>query len=91
MKLTRITKPLRSIQVRVTVAGELNSALENYARYYEHVHGDSVEPRALIPEMLRAFIDADREFQAWSRSRPNDHQHRAGAAPLPETTAKTHA
>ena len=28
MKLTRITKPLRSVQVRVTLAGELNGALE---------------------------------------------------------------
>jgi hypothetical protein len=49
MKLTRIAKPLRSVQVRVTVAGELNAALENYARYYEHVHGDpgteSAHPR----------------------------------------------
>jgi len=71
MKLTRITKPLRSVQVRVTVTGELNAALENYARYYEHVHGDPVEPRALIPQMLRAFLEGDREFQAWTRSRSN--------------------
>jgi hypothetical protein len=91
MKLTRITKPLRSVQVRVTVAGELNAALENYKCYYEHVHGDSVEPRALIAEMLRAFIDADREFQAWSRSRSNGRQYGAGAAPLLETAVKTHA
>ena len=89
MKLTRITKPLRSVQLRVTVAGELNAALENYARYYEHVHGDSVEPRALIPEMLRAFLDADREFQTWSRSRSNGRQHAAASPALPQTTAKT--
>ena len=89
MKLTRITKPLRSAQVRVTVVGELNAALENYARYYEHVHGDPVEPRALIPEMLRAFMDADREFQAWSRSRSNGRQHRVGSAPLPSADTKT--
>jgi hypothetical protein len=31
MKLTRIAKPLRSVQVRVTLAGDLNSALESYA------------------------------------------------------------
>ena len=65
MKLTRLTKPLRSAQVRIKLAGELNAALDNYARYYEHIHGDPVEPRALIPEMLRAFIEADRVFQAW--------------------------
>jgi hypothetical protein len=44
MKLSRITKPLRSVLVRVTLAGEVNAALENYARYYEHIHGDPVEP-----------------------------------------------
>lgn len=89
MKLTRITKPLRSVQLRVTVAGELNASLENYTRYYEHVHGDSVEPRALIPEMLRAFLEADREFQAWSRSRSNGRQHAAASPASPQTTAKT--
>ncbi len=79
MKLTRITKPLHSLQMRVTVAGELNAALEHYARYYEHVHGDPVEPRSLIPEMPRAFIEADREFQAWSRSRSDGRLQNAGA------------
>jgi len=70
MKLSRITKPLPSVQVRVTLSGELHAALENYASYYAHIHGDSVEGRALIPEMLRAFIEADREFQSWSHARP---------------------
>jgi hypothetical protein len=85
MKLTLITKPLRSVQVRVTVTGQLNAALENYARYYEHVHGESVAPRTLMPEMLRAFIEADREFQAWSRSQSKSRQH--SVAPAPETHA----
>ena len=76
MKLSRITKPPRSLQVRVTLAGEVNAALENYARYYEHVHGEPVEPKALIPEILHAFIDADREFQVWQRSGGNrSHVH----------------
>lgn len=88
MKLTRITKPLRSVQVRVTLAGELDAALENYARYYEHVHGDPVEPRALIAEMLRAFIEADRDFQAWSRSRANGSRRHAAPAPVSQTAAK---
>jgi hypothetical protein len=71
MKLTRIVKPLRSVQIRVTLAGDLNTVLESYARYYEHVHGEAVEPKALIPEILYAFIDADREFQRWQRSADN--------------------
>ena len=32
MKLARIAKPPRSLQVRVTLAGDLNAALESYAR-----------------------------------------------------------
>jgi len=74
MKLARIAKPLRSIQVRVTLAGDLNAALESYARYYQHVHGDSVDSKALIPEILTAFLQADREFQSWSRSSGSSHQ-----------------
>ena len=89
MKLSRITKSLPSVQVRVTLSGELNAALENYARYYEHVHGDPVEPRALIPEMLLSFLDADREFQAWLRSGSNGRQQRVGSTPLPGSATKT--
>ncbi len=88
MKLSRITKPLPSLQVRFTLSGELNAALENYARYYEHIHSGPVEPGALIPEMLRAFIGADREFQSWSRSRSNGRQHHVASAPSPQAAAR---
>ena len=75
MKLARIAKLLRSLQVRVTLAGDLNAALESYARYYEHIHGDAVDSKALIPEILSAFIQADREFQTWARSSgSSDHR-----------------
>ncbi len=68
MKLARITKPLRSVQVRVMLTGDLNANLERYAQYYEHVHGETVDMRVLIPEILDAFLDADREFQSWLRT-----------------------
>jgi hypothetical protein len=68
MKLARITKPLRAVQVRVMLAGDLNVRLERYAQYYQHVHGETVDMRVLIPEILGAFLDADREFQSWLRS-----------------------
>ena len=83
MKLARISKPLRSVQVRVMLTGDLNVSLERYARYYVHVHGDSVDTRALIPEILRTFLDADREFQSWSRSGGNQPSRRV---PAPAST-----
>ena len=78
MKLARIAKPPRSLQVRLTLAGELNAALESYARYYEHVHADTVDSKALIPEILGAFLQADREFQVWARSSVSNHHRRRG-------------
>jgi hypothetical protein len=78
MKLARISKPLRSVQVRIALAGDLNSELERYASYYQHVHGESVDSKSLIPEILHAFLDADREFQTWSRSSASS-SHPTGA------------
>jgi len=89
MKLTRIVKPLRSVQVRVTLADDLNAALEHYARYYEHVHGEQVEPKALIPEIVHAFIDGDREFQMWQRSADNRSHRHGPAAPSNGSTRST--
>ncbi len=86
MKLTRITKPLRSVQVRVMLAGGLNASLERYAQYYERVHGEAVDPRMLIPEILRAFLEADREFQSWTRSADGNQPRRA---PVPASTNGT--
>jgi hypothetical protein len=82
MKLVRITKPLRSVQVCVLLAGDLNASLERYAQYYEHVHGDSVDTRSLVAEILRAFLDVDREFQTWSRSADNQPRR---VPPLPSS------
>ena len=82
MKLARISKPLRSVQVRISLAGDLNAELERYASYYEHVHGESVDSKTLIPEILHAFLEADREFQTWSRSSGSEQSfhRRVGAS-----------
>lgn len=89
MKLSRIAKPLRSVQIRVMLAGDLNASLDRYARYYEHVHGEPVDTRALIPEILRAFLDADREFQSWSRSDAGKQPHRDATPSSHNGSAKT--
>jgi hypothetical protein len=88
MKLARISKPLRSVQVRVMLTGDLNARLERYARYYEHVHGEAVDTRALVPEILRAFFDTDREFQSWSRTAERQPS-RASTPPSSNGSSKT--
>lgn len=89
MKLARITKPLRSAQVRVMLAGDLNANLERYARYYEHIHGEPVHTRALIPEIIRAFLEVDREFQSWSRSGDKTQPRLSANRSSSNGTAKT--
>ncbi len=76
MKLACISKPFSSEQVRIMLTGDLNAGLHRYARYYEHIHGEHMDSRVLIPEILRAFLDADREFQSWSRSGAGDQTRR---------------
>ncbi len=87
MKLSRINKPLRSVPLRIVLTGELNARLEQYAHYYEHVHGESVDTRALIVEILRAFLEADREFLSWSRS-AEARPHRLPAPASSNSSAK---
>jgi hypothetical protein len=65
------------------LAGDLNATLERYTQYYEHVHGEAVDPRILIPEILHAFLDADREFQSWARSADRNQPRRV---PAPAST-----
>lgn len=46
---------------KLTVALELDLAddLADYARVYEDAYGEKAGPAALIPVMLRAFVDGD--------------------------------
>ncbi len=67
MKLGPIAKPLPSVQLRLRLAGELNVELSAYASYYQATHHDQVSAAALVPEMLRAFMESDREFKEWLR------------------------
>jgi hypothetical protein len=91
MKLTRISKPLRSVQLRIALAGDLNAELERYASYYQHVHGESVDSKALIPEILHAFLEADREFKTWSRSSVSSSHSTGAVAASSNGTLKAQA
>ena len=78
VQLARITKPLRSVQVRVMLTGDLNASSATRSTTSTFTE-EAVEARMLIPEILRAFLEADRGFQSWSRSA--DNQPRRGATP----------
>ena len=71
MRLNKIEKQLPSEQVYITLSGKLKSELTNYATYYQHIHGEAIPVRTLIVEIIRDFVQSDREFQAWTKRNSN--------------------
>lgn len=71
MKLSKVEEQLRSAQVNVTLPGKLKAELDGYAAYYQHVHGETIGVRKLIVEILRNFVESDREFRVWLKHHSN--------------------
>ena len=65
MKLAKLEKQLPSAQVNITLPGRLKTELDGYAAYYQQIHGEAIGVRRLIVEIVRNFVESDREFQAW--------------------------
>lgn len=65
MRLNKVEKQLPSTQVNVTLPGKLKIELDGYVAYYQHIHGETIGIRKLMVEIVRNFVESDREFQAW--------------------------
>lgn len=57
--------------VRMTLAlpAPLKAQLDTYAELHSNQHGKAVDAQALIPRILEAFLEKDREFQRHCRQR----------------------
>ncbi len=51
-----------SAKITITVSSNLNAALRQYAEVYRTTYGEDEPVAELIPFMLEAFLDGDREF-----------------------------
>ena len=80
MKLKRV-RTLPYVKLIGRVPGDLHEALVGYAEYYRTVHGEPIEVWPLVVQMLRTFMDDDREFQAWRR-RASEAASNSGPRPL---------
>lgn len=49
-------------KITITVSAELNQALHRYAALYRDTYGEAESVIELIPFMLDAFLDSDRDF-----------------------------
>ena len=68
MKIGRIEKEKPPVQVRLSVPAAIHERLGQYVAYYQHVHGDEADLKAIMIEMLRSVVDGDRGFQHWLKT-----------------------
>jgi hypothetical protein len=57
------------VKITIALSPELNRALGDYAGVYESTYGQVEAVAELIPAMLAAFLESDREFVRARRAR----------------------
>mgnify|MGYP003580082525 CR=1 FL=1 len=57
------------VKMTILVSPELNRSLADYAGAYESAYGEAEPVAELIPAMLAAFLESDREFMRARRSK----------------------
>jgi hypothetical protein len=59
-----------TVNLTVALSAELKTTLDQYAELHVRTWGEPVDAAALVPHMLIAFMDRDREFKAIRRRSP---------------------
>lgn len=85
MRLNKVEQQMKSAQVNITLPGKLKSELDGYAAYYQHIHGDAIGIRRIIVEIVRNFVESDREFQSWLKRHHNNVADMNGGPTQPAT------
>lgn len=57
------------VKLSISVLPELHQRLQDYAAAYAEHYGSEESVAELIPAMLTAFLDSDREFAKYSKGR----------------------
>ncbi|WP_332817633.1 DUF2274 domain-containing protein [Sphingopyxis sp.] len=61
LKLARLPDR-KPVKLAIEIMPHLEQALADYAAAYEAAYGKHEKPADLIPYMLHAFLESDREF-----------------------------
>lgn len=59
------------VKITILVSPDIGRALADYAAAYEMAYGEAAAVAELVPAMLAAFLESDREFARSRRSRPS--------------------
>jgi hypothetical protein len=69
MKLKLKDKELPPAQLRLTLPGNLKASLDEYLLYLRDTSRREAELKEVVLEMLRQFVETDRDFKAWRKER----------------------
>jgi len=69
MKLKLKDKELPPAQLRLTLPGNLKASLDEYLLYLRDTWHREADLKEIALEMLRQFVETDRDFRMWRRQR----------------------
>ena len=69
MKLKLKDKELPPAQLRLTLPGNLKSSMDEYLVYLGDTSHREAELKEVALEMLRQFVETDRDFRTWRKQR----------------------
>jgi hypothetical protein len=69
MKLRLKDKELPQAQFRLTLPGNLKASLDEYLVYLRDTSHRGAELKEVALEMLRQFVETDRDFKGWRKQR----------------------
>ena len=69
MKLKLKDKELPPAQLRLTLPGNFKALMDEYLVYLRDTSHREAELKEVALEMLRQFVETDRDFKAWRRER----------------------
>jgi len=56
------------VKMTITMSVELKAMLDRYSDLHAQAWGEPVDPVALVPHMLTAFMERDRKFKSLRRN-----------------------
>jgi hypothetical protein len=78
MKLRLKDKDLPPVQLRLTLPGSLKASLDEYVGYlHDKLHRET-DAKEVAIEMLKHFVESDRDFRGWRSRRKGGGERLAG-------------
>ncbi|HLK80739.1 MAG TPA: DUF2274 domain-containing protein [Xanthobacteraceae bacterium] len=84
MKLKLKDKELPPAQLRLTLPGNLKGSLDEYLVYLRDTSHREPDLKEVALEMLRQFVETDRDFRTWRKQRAGTEVLGAESGPAGE-------